>query len=118
MAAHKPITPGTYSIVYVALLALTALTVYIAESVDTGAYEIAVALTIASIKTLLVALIFMHMYYSGPLVWLSGGAGILFLAIMMSIMLLDYNTRDWSPGRNEQPIVTSKGQGFLPRRDH
>jgi cytochrome c oxidase subunit 4 len=118
MAAHKPITPATYSIVYVALLLLTTLTVFISEYVDTGAYEIAVALTIASIKTLLVALIFMHLYYSGPLVWLSGGAGVLFLAIMMSLSLLDYNTRDWTPGRNEQPIVTSKDQGYLPRRDH
>jgi cytochrome c oxidase subunit 4 len=116
MAAHKPVSPATYSIVYVVLLLLTALTVYISENVNTGAYEIAVAMTIASIKTLLVALIFMHMYNSGPLVWLSGGAGILFLAIMMSIFLLDYNTRDWSPGRGENPIVTSKNQGFLPKK--
>ena len=108
MAAHKPVSPVTYTIVYVALLLLTGLTVYISENVYTGQWEITVALAIASVKTILVALIFMHMYDSGPLVWLSGGAGILFLAIMMSIMLLDYNTREWTPGRSENPVVTSK----------
>jgi cytochrome c oxidase subunit 4 len=105
--AHKPVSPVTYTIVYIALLALTALTVYIASTFKLGQFEIVVALGIASVKTLLVALIFMHMYDSEPLVWLSGGAGILFLAIMMSIMLLDVSTREWVPGRNENPVVTS-----------
>jgi cytochrome c oxidase subunit 4 len=105
--AHKPVSPVTYTIIYIALLALTALTVYIATYVDTGKWEVVVALGIASVKTILVALIFMHMYDSEPLVWLSGGAGILFLAIMISIMLLDVSTRDWVPGRNENPVVTS-----------
>ena len=61
------ITPTkTYLIVAFALLILTAITVWV-SFIDLGASNIAVALVIASIKALLVAFFFMHLYYDNKI---------------------------------------------------
>lgn len=95
--AHQPIKPGTYAVVYVALLALTALTVAIANGLHLGAWEIPVALGIASVKTLLVGLVFMHLMHSNKLTLLVIAAGVLFFLVMVLITLADYWTRGWLP---------------------
>lgn len=101
--AHEPIKPRTYVVIYVALLLLTATTVYLAAEAHLGKAEVPVALGIASLKTLLVAIFFMHLIHSRPLTWLVIVAGVLFLAVMLTITLSDYWTRDWMPVRGLPP---------------
>lgn len=52
--------------VWLCLLALTALTIFVA-SLDLGAFSILMAISIASIKAILVLMFFMHLKYEPPL---------------------------------------------------
>jgi cytochrome c oxidase subunit 4 len=105
VAHHKPISPGTYGMVYVCLLGLTALTVYLASATKLGAWEVPVALGIASVKSILVGLIFMHLASSNRLTWLILGAGVLFLAVMILFTMADYWTRGWVPDPGVTPAA-------------
>ena len=82
----------TYYSVFGALLALTLLTTGIAY-VDLGPFNVAVALTIAVIKALLVMLFFMHLKHSSPLVQIFAGAGVFWLLILLTFTLSDYLSR-------------------------
>jgi len=62
--------------IWLALLALTALTVGITR-IELGGYKVLGALTIACLKSGLVIAVFMHMKYEGRLL-----RGLLFLALM------------------------------------
>src|SRR5689334_20720302 len=101
--AHQPIKPRTYILIYVLLLLLTATTVYTATRLHMGRWEIPIALGIASAKTLLVGLFFMHLIHSRPLTWVVMLAGVLFLVALMAGTLHDYWTRDWMPVRSLPP---------------
>ncbi|MGL4555608.1 MAG: cytochrome C oxidase subunit IV family protein [Gemmataceae bacterium] len=105
MAQHKPVSPTVYAAVYVTLLALTGLTVWVAATFRLGPWEVPVALGIASVKTVLIGLIFMHLNHASKLVWLALGAAVLFFAIMIGLMMADYGTRGWVPGRGEDPVT-------------
>jgi cytochrome c oxidase subunit 4 len=91
-APHAHPTVGTYLGVYVALLVLLALTVVAAEF-DVGAANFVIAAGIATVKALLIILIFMHVRYGTPLLWLVAGAGFFWLAILFGLTLSDYFTR-------------------------
>ncbi len=82
-----------YILVFLALMVGTAATVG-AAFVDLGAFNDAVALTIAVIKATLVVLIFMHVRHSSRMTRLSIVAGFLWLAILIGLTLSDY----WSRG--------------------
>jgi len=82
-----------YFAVFIALLALTALTTGVAFIDLGGVGNIAVALSIAVIKAVLVALYFMHLRYSSPLTVIFAGAGIFWLGILVALTLSDYITR-------------------------
>ena len=85
----------TYFMVFAALLALTGLTTAIAF-VDLGRIgNIAVALTIAIVKSVMVVLYFMHLRYSSRLTILFAGAGVFWLGIMLVLTLSDYISRGW-----------------------
>jgi cytochrome c oxidase subunit 4 len=86
----------TYAFVFVALLALTALTTMAAE-VDMGALNVAVALLIAVVKMLLVALFFMHLRHSPILTKVVVCGGLLWLAILMVLTMADFISRKWLP---------------------
>jgi cytochrome c oxidase subunit IV len=89
------ISAKIYLGVFAALLGFTALTTGIAF-VDLGRIgNIAVALTIAVIKAVLVMLYFMHLRYSSRLTILFAGAGIFWLGIMLVLTLSDYISRGW-----------------------
>jgi cytochrome c oxidase subunit 4 len=110
--AHQPIKPRTYVLIYVALLLLTGLTVLIATNQDTlqlRSFEVPIALGIASAKTLLVAIFFMHLIHSRPLTWVVILTGVLFLALMIGITLSDYWTRGWMPVRGPLPPASWLG---------
>lgn len=88
--AHPTVSRRTYAVIYVTLLALTALTVFIATRAHLGVWEIPVALGIAATKTILVGLFFMHLIHSSKLTWVVVAAGALFLAIMLGLTFTDY----------------------------
>ena len=73
---HHIVSYGKLTGIWLALLALTALTVGITR-VDLGGYKVLGALVIACVKSGLVIAVFMHMKYEGRLLrWL------LFLALV------------------------------------
>jgi cytochrome c oxidase subunit 4 len=97
---HAPSSVRLYVFIYVVLLGLTVLTVALAMnpkvgSIDLMQYEIAIVLGIASIKTVLVGYYFMHINHASGLTYLMIAAGILFLAIMITLTLADYWTRGY-----------------------
>ncbi len=83
---------GVYILVWVALLALTSLTVSIA-GIDLGQYTLFVALTIAAIKSYLVISIFMHIKFDDPIFKLFIIVSILTLFVIFALTFVDYSFR-------------------------
>src|SRR4051794_17746426 len=79
----------TYFVIYGALLGLMALT-FGAAWVDLGAANFPVAMTIATAKTVLIVLYFMHVRYSDKLTWVFATAAFLWLLIFIVGTLNDY----------------------------
>jgi cytochrome c oxidase subunit 4 len=106
MSAHSKDPLLSYIAVFLALMALLGLTLY-AYTIDFGAHTVmginlsfmntVVALIIASIKALLVMLIFMHLRHSTKLTWIIASAGFIWLTIMMSFTFADYLSRNAIP---------------------
>jgi cytochrome c oxidase subunit 4 len=78
--------------VLVGLLVLT-LGTFGAAKLDLGKMNFIVALLIAGGKASLVVLFFMHAKYSERLTRIVIGAGLMWLAILMTLTLADYATR-------------------------
>lgn len=91
------VQPRIYIAIFLALMAGTALTLLAAFYDFPGPLNAVVALTIAVVKATLVVLYFMHVRYSGRLVWLVIVAALLWLVIMFAITFSDYWTRAWQP---------------------
>ena len=91
------VQPRIYIAIFLALMVGTALTVLAAFYDFPGPLNAVVALTIAVVKATLVVLYFMHVRYSGRLVWLVIVAALLWLVIMFAITFSDYGTRGWQP---------------------
>jgi cytochrome c oxidase subunit IV len=85
---------GVYLGIFGALMVLTALTVG-AAFVNLGSLNIVAAIGIAVVKASLVVLFFMHVKYSSKLTWVVVGAGLFWLAILLSLLMLDYGSRGW-----------------------
>lgn len=96
MSAHI-VPKRTYFLIFAALIGLTGLTTY-AATVDLGPFNTVVALLIAVCKGSLVALFFMHLRWSSRLMHIVAVAALFWLAILLSLTLGDYRTRDWTPG--------------------
>jgi len=101
---HHIVSPVTYMLVLLALLAGTALTV-LASYFDLGEWHIApgltlfwnpvVALAIASTKMILVVLFFMHVKYSTRLTKLTVASGAFMFLVLVGMTLSDYFSRAW-----------------------
>jgi cytochrome c oxidase subunit IV len=91
------VQPKIYLTIFLALLVGTSLTVIAAFYDFPGPLNAVVALTIAVIKATLVILYFMHVRYSGRLIWLVIGSALFWLAIMFAITFSDYSSRGWLP---------------------
>ena len=89
------VQPRVYLMIFLALMAGTGLTIVAAFYDFPGPLNAVVALTIAVIKATLVVLYFMHVRYSGRLIWLVIGSAIFWLAIMFALTISDYWTRTW-----------------------
>ncbi len=96
MAEHI-VPPKTYLLVFVALLALTGLTVGISRIEMSEDWHTIIGLSIATVKASLVILFFMHVLYSGKLTWVVALSGLLWLAILIAYTVTDYMTRTWNP---------------------
>ncbi|MFZ0805393.1 MAG: cytochrome C oxidase subunit IV family protein [Candidatus Sulfotelmatobacter sp.] len=95
-SGHSSSPLKTYFSVWIALLVGTFLTYKIAY-IDLGRFNAAVALTIASIKALLVALFFMHIRGAGEkLIKLVVISTLFFLFLLIALSMADYATRLWS----------------------
>jgi cytochrome c oxidase subunit IV len=85
-----------YWVVFAALMALLGATM-LATLIDIGPLNIALALTIATIKAVLIILYFMHVRHSSRLIWLAAGAAFFWVGIMLGFVLTDYISRPWLP---------------------
>ncbi|GAC1666596.1 MAG: hypothetical protein NVS9B4_22330 [Candidatus Acidiferrum sp.] len=86
------VSPKIYVGIFTSLMVLTAATVG-AAYVNLGAFNIVVALAIASLKATLVVLFFMHARYSPKRTQLVIVCSVFWLAIMLALTLSDYSTR-------------------------
>jgi cytochrome c oxidase subunit IV len=109
MSEHTQ-NPKAEAAVYVktliALLILTGITVgasYI--HFGSGAANVVVALTIATIKATLVALFFMHLLHDKPVNGLIAAAGFVFLGLFLMFTLLDFDTRENPQPRNLPTVI-------------
>ena len=86
--------------VFFVLIALTAITVS-AAFLDLSFFNTPLALTIASVKALLVMLYFMELRHSSRLVWLFVGNGVFWFLVMAGLTMSDMIGRGWLgvPGR-------------------
>jgi cytochrome c oxidase subunit IV len=93
MSGH--VTPlKVYFSIFGALMVLTLVTVLVAY-VDLGEMNKVVALGIASFKATLVVLYFMHVKYASHLTKLIVVSGLFFLAILLTLTMSDYGSREW-----------------------
>jgi cytochrome c oxidase subunit IV len=94
--------PRTYMIIYVALMLLLALTIGAAfvpfdQILPGRGWSIAIALSIAIAKGVLILLFFMHVKYTPRITWAFAGAGFLWLGIMLVLTMSDYLIRNHPP---------------------
>jgi len=99
----------TYIAVLATLMGLLVLTV-IAAFIDIdrwarphglgSGWNTVIALTIAVAKGLLIVLFFMHVKYGARITWAFAAAGFVWLAIMLSLTLTDYLSRNHPRGVN------------------
>lgn len=98
MTEHEHIdSVRTYILVILALIALTVTTAAVAF-IDLGRLNVVVAITIATIKMLLVALIFMHMRYSTGLTKVVVAGALMWLGILIGLTMSDVIMRSWLSG--------------------
>jgi cytochrome c oxidase subunit 4 len=95
---------ATYAKTLTALLILTGITVAVSY-VNFGAFNVVVALTIATMKATLVALFFMHLLHDKPVNGLIAAAGFIFLGLFLMFTLLDFDTRENPQPRNLPTVI-------------
>jgi cytochrome c oxidase subunit 4 len=107
---HVHITPiKTYLAVGLGLIILTSITVW-ASFIDFGPYNVTIALAIASIKALLVAFFFMHLFWDNKLYLVVFSIALIFLTIFLTFTLFDterrgaINEEKAKPIRSEAPM--------------
>ena len=94
-AAHvSPVS--LYVTIFLALMVLTGVTVA-AAFVNLGQFNFLVAMIIACFKASLVIWYFMHVKYQSRLTKLTVATGLFFLAILLSMMLIDYSSKGFTP---------------------
>ena len=89
---HHIIPLKVYFIVFAVLMVLTVFTV-LAAKIDLGSFNIVLAMLIAIIKSTLVLLFFMHLYYDNKTNLLFFLGSVVFLCIFITFTLMDINYR-------------------------
>ena len=93
---HHIVPVRVYITIFMALMVLTALTVWVAY-LDLGPFNNVAALGIAGLKATLVVMYFMHVRYESRLVSLSVLTGVAWLGVLLLLILQDYFSRGWLP---------------------
>jgi|SRR5688500_11750244 len=88
----------TYVVIFAWLVVLMFLTI-LAAMLDLGPFNLAVAMVIAVVKATLVVMFFMHVKYSGRLIWIYAAGAFLWLGILLTLTFSDYLSRGWVPRR-------------------
>ncbi len=89
---HPP--PMTYHITFGLLIVFMFLTIFMAQFSFGGAINNIIAMTIASIKAILVVLYFMQVKFNTKLTWVWAALGFVWLIFLFGTMG-DYMTREW-----------------------
>jgi caa(3)-type oxidase subunit IV len=114
MSAHAH-AARTYSLILLALLGLTVITVAAAGiNFGSSAVNVVIALTIASIKASLVALYFMHLRHDKPVNSVIFLSGIFFLALFLILSLVDEMSRPRIFAGNSKPPAGGLTKGMIP----
>ena len=92
MSSQHVMPVRTNIAVFVALLVLLVVTVG-AAYLPLGVLHVPIAMTIATIKAVLIVLFFMHLLHSHRLMMIVSVASFFWLAIMVALTLNDYLTR-------------------------
>ena len=113
MAEHSEhsehiVSPLVYAGIFAALIGGTLLTTWAAFQ-DFGLFNIVIALAIATAKATLVVLFFMHARYAEKRTRLVIICAIFWLAIMLSLTLSDYQTRQPRVSRLVSPAAIYQG---------
>lgn len=87
-------SPKLYITIFLSLMALTAITIFVAFQ-NLGPFNDIAALGIAISKASLVVLYFMHVRHSTPFTKLVVISGFVWLLFLITITLADYLTRGW-----------------------
>ncbi len=95
-------TTTKYTAAYTALLALTGITFGL-SFVSLGAAEWPVALGIAAMKSIIVALYFMHLIEMSAAHRLAGAIAVILLATLILFAMADVWTRDYEEVRPQGP---------------
>lgn len=90
---HEPVPYRTFILVWVALIILTGVTVGVAQ-LDFGAINIWIALSVASVKSTLVLLIFMHLRQESMLFKIGLLAMLVILVIFIGFTFTDVLYRE------------------------
>jgi cytochrome c oxidase subunit 4 len=94
--SHHVPSPALYGTIFVVLLALTALTTWVAF-LDLGVLNNVIMLGIAVTKATLVVLYFMHLRWSSRLTWVFAASGFAMLAVLLGITAMDVVVRAGLP---------------------
>lgn len=92
MSKNHTIEFKTYLSVLISLLILTVITVGVAQ-IDFGVLNAFFAMLIATVKSSLVLLYFMHLKYDEKIYWLVFGSAVFFVVILFLFSKLDMITR-------------------------
>ncbi|MFT3740470.1 MAG: cytochrome C oxidase subunit IV family protein [Breznakibacter sp.] len=87
--SHHVVPYKTYGIILALLLVMTAISVAVTH-IDLGAWGVFTALFLASIKSTLVLVYFMHLKFDSPFMRIMVAAIFLVVGIVVFITLLDY----------------------------
>lgn len=102
-AVHAVIPLRVYFSVFVAILALSGLSVLV-TAFNLGVWNTFIPVTVAIVQAVLGILFFMHVRYSERLIWIVAASGFLWLLIMFAFTLSDTLTRGWIPSGTPLPF--------------
>jgi cytochrome c oxidase subunit 4 len=111
--AEHSVPMSTYWIVFILLMVFLIITV-IAAFIPLGPLNMPVAMTIATIKAILVVLFFMHVKFASRLTKVFVAASVTWLAIMFVMTFMDYESRSWlsnSRGWVDNPVKAAYDEG-------
>lgn len=94
MSQEHVISARTNWVIYFLLMILLVLTIAVAY-IDFGALGVPIAMSIATVKAVLILLYFMHVRYSNKLVWIFSAATLYWLFILLALSLNDFWARSW-----------------------